>query len=68
MKTILSIFDLFLGGDGSSIAYFFGIGFSVIGGILIANVEQTNHLIAAFFLCLMGGLILFLKIRKDIKE
>ncbi|WP_299207042.1 hypothetical protein [Brumimicrobium sp.] len=68
MNWISTFFDAITGGHGASILYVFGIGLTVIGGILIKHVEEWPQLIGAVCLCLSGVFILYFKIRKDIKE
>jgi hypothetical protein len=54
--------------DFSSFTYFLGILFTVIGVIVLFNVEQTHSFIGALCVALVGLIILFFRIRKDVIE
>jgi hypothetical protein len=47
---------------------FLGILFTVIGVIVLFNVEQTHSFIGALCVALVGLIILFFRIRKDVIE
>lgn len=68
MKLLFNFIMVLIGGNIAPIGYVLGVGFSVVGGILTVNVDETNHLIGALILCLIGGIIIFFRIRKDVIE
>lgn len=68
MKYLISLITIIIGGDFAPIGYILGIGFSAIGSILLVNVVHNSHFIGALTLCLIGLIIMFFRIRKDILE
>lgn len=72
MKGILYFLTQFvfvlIGGNMASIGYVIAIFFSVVGGILIFNVEKTFHIVVAICLALFGLVLLFFRVRADVIE
>jgi hypothetical protein len=68
MRLIIDFILLLIVGKTAPIVYFLGIGFSVIGFILLTGVKQTDHCIGALCVALVGLIILFFRIRKDAIE
>jgi hypothetical protein len=54
--------------DFTSFTYVFGILFTVSGVILLFNGEQTHHVVLSSCVTLLGILVLFFRIKKDISK
>lgn len=68
MRPIIDFIMILIVGETAPVGYILGIGFSVIGFMLLSNVKQTDHFIGALCTALLGLIILFFRIRKDVIE
>ncbi|MBI3238634.1 MAG: hypothetical protein HYZ43_07335 [Flavobacteriia bacterium] len=68
MEFIVDFVMKLITGETALVGYILGIGFSVIGFILFFSVNQTDQFIGALCIALVGLIILFFRIRKDVIE
>jgi hypothetical protein len=62
----MKFLNILIGGDIAPIGYVLGFLFSVMGAILFYNVEEFLHYFGASTLCIVGAIILFFRVRKDV--